>query len=195
MKILFIADEESKMYWDYFKKEYFEGIDLIISCGDLKASYLTFLATMLPIPVLYVHGNHDDKYDRNPPEGCTCIDDKVYEYEGVRILGLGGSICYNNGKHQYTEKQMHSRAKKLRWKIKRKGIDIFVSHAPALGLNDGEDLCHRGFDEFNHILEDYKPKIYAHGHVHMNYGRNIPRETKVGETRVINAYEKYIVEI
>ena len=195
MKILFIADEESKMYWDYFKKEYFEGIDLIISCGDLKASYLTFLATMLPIPVLYVHGNHDDKYERNPPEGCTCIDDKVYEYEGVRILGLGGSICYNKGKNQYTEKQMHSRFKKLRWKIKRKGIDIFVSHAPALGLNDGEDLCHRGFDEFNHILEDYKPKIYAHGHVHMNYGRNIPRETKVGETRVINAYEKYIVEI
>ncbi len=195
MKILFIADEESKMYWDYFKKEYFEGIDLIISCGDLKASYLTFLATMLPIPVLYVHGNHDDKYEHNPPEGCTCIEDKVYEYEGVRILGLGGSICYNKGKHQYTEKQMHSRVKKLRWKIKRKGIDIFVSHAPALGLNDGEDLCHRGFDEFNHILEDYKPKIYAHGHVHMNYGRNIPRETKVGETRVINAYEKYIVEI
>ena len=46
MKILFIADEESKIYWDFFKKEQFEGIDLIISCGDLKPEYLSFLATM-----------------------------------------------------------------------------------------------------------------------------------------------------
>ena len=73
MKILFLADEESKVYWDYFKKEQFEGIDLIISCGDLKPEYLSFLATLVPVPLLYVHGNHDDKYDKRPPEGCICI--------------------------------------------------------------------------------------------------------------------------
>ena len=102
MKILFIADEESKLYWDYFKKEYFEDIDSIVSCGDLKASYLSFLSTMLPIPVLYVHGNHDDKYDRNPPEGCICIEDSVFEYKGVRFLGLGGSNRYKPGVNRYT---------------------------------------------------------------------------------------------
>ena len=63
MKILFLADEESKVYWEYFKKEDFEGIDVIVSCGDLKASYLSFLTTMVGVPVLYVHGNHDDKYE------------------------------------------------------------------------------------------------------------------------------------
>ena len=67
MKILFIADEESKIYWDFFKKEQFEGIDLIISCGDLKPEYLSFLATMTTVPVLYVRGNHDDKYEKYPP--------------------------------------------------------------------------------------------------------------------------------
>ena len=67
MKIMFLADEESKAYWDYFRKESFEGIDLIVSCGDLKASYLSFLTTMVNVPVLYVHGNHDDKYEKNPP--------------------------------------------------------------------------------------------------------------------------------
>ncbi len=30
MKILFLADEESKMYWEYFKKEDFNGIDIIV---------------------------------------------------------------------------------------------------------------------------------------------------------------------
>jgi predicted phosphodiesterase len=73
MKILVLADEEAKVYWDFFKKEDFADIDLIISCGDLKASYLSFLATMVPVPVLYVRGNHDDDYKKDPPGGCTCI--------------------------------------------------------------------------------------------------------------------------
>ena len=31
MRILAIADEESKYLWDYFQKEKLEGIDLILS--------------------------------------------------------------------------------------------------------------------------------------------------------------------
>ena len=67
MKILVLADVESKYLWDYFEKSKLEGIDLIISCGDLKASYLSFLATLSSVPVLYVHGNHDEKYKKIPP--------------------------------------------------------------------------------------------------------------------------------
>ena len=33
MRILAIADEESKYLWDYFQKEKLEGIDLILSSG------------------------------------------------------------------------------------------------------------------------------------------------------------------
>jgi Icc-related predicted phosphoesterase len=196
MKILFIADEESKALWDYFRKEEFEGVDLIISCGDLKASYLSFLATMVPIPVLYVHGNHDDKYEKDPPEGCTCIDGGIFEFEGVRILGLGGCHRYKPGVNQYTNKQMRKRVKRLRFKLwKSKGFDILVTHAPARGLHDDEDPCHQGFYVFNDLIEQYHPKLFVHGHVHMNYGRKFPREDVVGETRVINAYEKFMVEI
>ena len=45
MRILAIADEESPYLWDYFEKSKLEGIDLIISCGDLAPEYLSFLAT------------------------------------------------------------------------------------------------------------------------------------------------------
>ncbi len=83
MRILAIADEESAYLWDYFDKSKLKGVDLIISCGDLAPEYLSFLTTLTSIPVLYVHGNHDEKYDRNPPEGCTCIDDRVYVHEGT----------------------------------------------------------------------------------------------------------------
>ena len=124
MRILVLADEESKYLWDYFEKSKLEGIDLIISCGDLKPEYLEFLATFSKVPILYVHGNHDGIYDEKPPEGCICIDDDVYVYEGIRIAGLGGSMRYNRSKYQYTENEMRERASKLWFKIKRKkGID------------------------------------------------------------------------
>ena len=103
MKILLLADEESKYYWDYCEKSKLEGIDLIISCGDLAPQFLSFMATFAKVPILYVHGNHDACYDETPPDGCICIDDDVYVHEGVRIAGLGGSMCYNFGTYQFTE--------------------------------------------------------------------------------------------
>ena len=146
MRILAIADLESRYYWDFFEKSKLEGLDLIISAGDLDPHYLSFLATYALCPVLYVHGNHDYKYETIPPDGCICIEDTVYEHQGVRILGLGGSMKYNMGHeslHQYTERQMAWRVAKARMKnSKKKGIDIFVAHSPAFRLNDGEDLPH-----------------------------------------------------
>ena len=196
MRILVLADEESKYLWDFFEKSKLEGIDLIISCGDLKASYLSFLATLASVPVLYVHGNHDGRYDQNPPEGCICIEDDIYVHEGIRILGLGGSQLYNYGPYQYTEKDMSKRVRKLWKKLwQHKGFDILVTHSPAYKFNDGEDLPHRGFQVFNELIEKYKPKYFVHGHVHMNYGRQYPREDVLGETKVINAYIRHIVEL
>ena len=196
MKIMVIGDQESKLLWDYFDKSYLEGIDLILSCGDLKPQYLSFLATFTHAPILYVHGNHDSRYKEVPPDGCTCIEDQIYVHKGVRILGLGGSMRYKDGDHQYTEAQMRKRVRKLRWKLKFfKGFDILVAHAPAYQVNDGSDLPHRGFEVFRALMDEYKPKLFVHGHVHMNYGRNFPRLSTYNETQVINAYEKYVFEI
>ena len=128
MKILAVSDEESKYLWDY-EKQKFEGIDLILSCGDLDAEYLSFLATISSVPVLYVMGNHDDKYIVKAPEGCICIENKIYVYKGVRILGLGGSMRYNNGVNQYTEKEMLYRIRKMKLKLlKNRGFEIGRAH-------------------------------------------------------------------
>ena len=190
MKILAIADEESKYLWDFFEKSKLEGIDLIISCGDLDPLYLSFLVTLSTVPVLYVHGNHDGKYEKFPPEGCTCIEDQIFVYQGVRILGLGGSMRYKPGPHQYTERQMRQRVAKLWFQLFRKrGFDILVTHSPAYQLNDGRDLPHQGFQVFRTLLEKYRPKFFLHGHVHMSYGRNHKRYDKYQDTHIINAYE------
>ena len=102
MKILAIADEESPALWDHYMPGRLDGYDLILSCGDLKADYLTFLVTMGHARLLYVHGNHDGSYEVKPPEGCDCIDDQLVVYNGVRILGLGGCLRYHDGPYQYT---------------------------------------------------------------------------------------------
>lgn len=195
MKILAIADEESAYLWDYFEKSKLEGIDLIISCGDLDPRYLSFLATFTSAPILYVHGNHDEKYRQIPPEGCICIDDKIYVHQGVRILGLGGSMRYRPGEFQYTEWQMKNRVRKLWFQLLRHGgFDIMVTHAPAYQLNDGMDLPHQGFQVFRTLLDKYKPKYFLHGHVHMSYGRRHKRYDVYQETQVVNAFERCIIE-
>ena len=90
MKIMVLSDVADKALWDYLDRRLLEGIDLILSCGDLPADYLSFLTCFTDAPILYVHGNHDRTYDVRPPEGCVCVDDDICEVNGVRVLGLGG---------------------------------------------------------------------------------------------------------
>lgn len=196
MKILFVADEESKSLWEYYQPEKLGNPDLIISCGDLKPEYLEFLVTMAHCPLLYIHGNHDTKYIQNPPEGCICIDDALFTYHGVRILGLGGSMKYNNQElpFQCTEKQMQKRIRKRWFDLWRShGVDILVTHSPAKDLHDLKDLPHRGFACFRNFLDIYHPALFCHGHVHLNYA-SLPRLAHYQNTVILNAYERYLYD-
>ena len=138
MKILVLSDQESLSLYEYFSPEKLAGVDLIIACGDLKPAYLEFFATMSNTTVLYVLGNHDKWHPKKQAVGCICIEDDIFEFHGIRILGLGGSMRYLPGAVcQYSEQEMQKRIKKLRWKLfKHKGFDILVTHAPAHELND-----------------------------------------------------------
>ena len=196
MKLLIVSDEEAAALWDYYQPGRLKEYDLIISCGDLKSKYLSFLVTMARCPLLYVHGNHDTDYVKEPPDGCDCIDDMLIEYNGLRILGLGGCRKYHPGEHQYTERQMRRRIRKLRWHLWRAGgVDIVVTHAPPEGVGDGDDPAHWGFECFRALLDKYKPMYLLHGHVHLRYGADPIRERTYGETKVINSSERYVLEI
>ena len=196
MKILLVSDIESRYIWDHFNKEKFNDIELVISCGDLKASYLQFLVTMLAVPVYYIHGNHDEGYVQSPPLGCDTIDDTLIEFKGIRILGLGGSPEYRGGLFQYSEKEMRKRYKRLTKKIKKfGGIDVLVTHSPAYQLGDGEDFAHVGFKTLRNILDDWTPKYHFHGHQHLNYGQKNERSIQYGPTLIVNAHDYHIIEI
>ncbi len=276
MKILLVADREDEKvwnYWDAVGKNRYEGVDLILSAGDIKAAYLEFLVTMLNVPCLYVRGNHDQMYHEQPPKGCVCIDGgviEVIEYEDsgrvmlkeeaimtklgrairsdaagsvsgrvqalrhavkraseidpagvrtIRIAGLGGSMRYRKGPDMYTEREMRSRVRKLKRRIRRgvitrisgkpavsrdmadnarkpgPSIDILLTHAPCKGYGDMEDLAHTGFECFNSLLAAMHPRYHCYGHVHMEYGMIKRESDHPSGTHLINVSGSYILEI
>jgi len=195
MKILLVADKENDFIWDHFDPERYRDIELIISCGDLQPSYLSFLVTMINVPLFYVHGNHDTIYTHHPPEGCDSIEDRIVTFKGLRILGLGGTMKYSGRPHQYTEKEMEKRIRKLKRQLKKNnGFDILVTHAPAYGIGDGKDLCHQGFKCFLSLMDEYSPRYMFHGHMHLNYGR-IDRIQQYKNTTIINCYDHYVIDV
>ncbi|HHT15771.1 MAG TPA: metallophosphoesterase [Clostridiales bacterium] len=195
MRALIVADTESKYIWDHFDKQAIGKVDVILSCGDLKASYLSFLTTMVAAPLYYVCGNHDGSYIKNPPEGCDRLDNKIVNVKGVRIMGFSGCKSRSPKPFHYSEKDVHRQVvKRIPQLCLRGGFDVLVTHAPAFELGDGKDTFHQGFKSYRTLIDMFKPSFHFHGHQHMNYGA-AKREIQYGNTRIINGYGYHIINI
>ena len=196
MKILTVSDCVEPALYDDFRLERFPGVNLILSCGDLPPEYLSFLVTKFNVPLYFVRGNHDIRHDGYRPDGCIDLDNEIAVHQGLRILGLEGSHWYNGKPHQYTERQMRGKIRKIRPKIwRKKGLDIIITHAPPRHIHDGEDQCHRGFECFRDLIKKYAPRYFIHGHIHFNTTDQAQRMTVVNQTKVINSYGYYLFEI
>jgi Icc-related predicted phosphoesterase len=172
------------------------GIELLLSCGDLPPEYLTALRHRYNVPLLYVLGNHDIRYSTSPPVGCSHIDRRIVHVGSTKIIGFSGSRWYNGNINQYTEEQMAGFIKRLRFALWRgKGVDLVVTHAPPRFIHDAEDLCHRGFRSFNRFIDKYQPRHFLHGHIHAHFTSHEERITRVNSTSVINCYGYHVLEI
>ncbi len=195
MKLLLISDAVSPAVYGQLEKDSFGGIDLVVSCGDLPLDYLEYIVSTLNLPCFFVPGNHDERYLDNPPPGWTSLDGRIINHDGIRLMGLGGSMSYkpDAGPYYYSERQMQLRLLRLQpqlWLYKK--IDILVTHAPPYELGDLEGP-HRGFKVFRKILQQYEPRYHLHGHVHLSYSRN-PRIMHFGKTSIINAFEHHVLD-
>ena len=196
MKILAISDYVVSELYDRFDVGRFPGVDLILSCGDLPPEYLSYLVSAFNVPLYYVRGNHDIRYDAKPPRGCTDLHAKLIRFRGINILGLEGSRWYNGGPQQYTEGQMRQTILGLRPKIWwKRGVDIVITHAPPRHIHDAEDPCHKGFVSFRLLIDRYAPLYFVHGHIHADFSDPSQRITVVNETKVVNSYGYFLFEI
>lgn len=196
MRILAVADVEEAWLGSQELRRRLEGIDLIVSCGDLRASYLEFIADMARVPVAYVPGNHDSSYASRPPEGCVCLDGELRDYHGLRLMGLGGSVWYSNGSVGYTESEMGRRAARLVLLAQATGgVDLVVTHAPVAGYGDLDDRVHKGFACFDTMLERLQPGALVHGHVHTSYGRVARRLEHPSGALIVNACGSQVFDL
>ena len=196
MKILTVSDRVESILYDQFDAESFPGVDLILSCGDLPPEYLSFLSAKFNVPLYYVLGNHDIRFESKPPDGCNNLHGKLIQFEGIVILGLAGSRWYNGGPNQYTEEEMRKIIRNLRPRIWRQGgVDIVITHAPPRYIHDAEDQCHKGFKSYQWIIDHYSPRYFIHGHIHSVFSDPLQRITMVNKTKVLNTYGYHLFEI
>jgi Icc-related predicted phosphoesterase len=206
MKILALSDCVVEAIYSLNIREMYGDVDLVIGCGDLPYYYLEFVTTVLPVPVVYVYGNHDktqftsDGRILTAPEGCIPLEGRRETIKGLLLAGLGGSMRYHpRAIHQYTNGQMWTRIARLTPGLMtnrlRHGryLDILVTHAPPFGIHDGQDLPHKGFKSFLAFMRAFKPTYLLHGHKHQ-HRRDIVECTRYHETTVINVYPKKVID-
>ena len=195
LKCLAVSDFEVAELTARVKERRLPDIDFILSCGDMAPEYLSFLRDRLDRPLYYVKGNHDIRYTATNPMGCENIHGKIVQHQGLNILGLEGSMWYNGSENQYTEAMMKKELFRLWFSLWRKKIHLVATHAPPRHIHDREDPCHRGFDSFARFITKHQPGHFIHGHVHEEFARPEDRETRVGNTRVVNACGYTILEV
>lgn len=194
LTVLAIADQVAPLLYDHFSPQRWRDVDLVLSCGDLPPHYLDFLCTNLNVPVLYVRGNHDGNYESTRYDGCENVHGRIVHVKGLRVAGLQGCHLYNGGPYQYTEGQMRRMVAKLRLRALRCGApDIVLTHAPAAGCHDGQDVCHRGFTSFLEAIRAWQPAYFVHGHTHAYNG--IEPVEKIGTTTVLNAFPYSVFQL
>ncbi|MFW5984721.1 MAG: metallophosphoesterase family protein [Halanaerobiaceae bacterium] len=196
MKLLLVADSVHEALYTHFDRDRWSDVDLILSAGDLKAEYLSFLVTLINgAPLYYVRGNHDKRYEQRPPLGCEDIHGRIVNFKGLNILGLEGSNWYNGQGIQYRERQMKWQVLKvLPHLLFNRDIDIILTHAPPAGFHDSNKSSHRGFDIFRYLIDKLNPDYFIHGHIHMSYTRD-DRIIEYKDTKIINAYQYYELDL
>lgn len=210
MKILALSDEVVESLYRPEVKERFGDVDVILGCGDLPYFYLEFMVTILARPLYYVHGNHDkpaqylsDGRIIDRAEGCEPIEDRVAHIgtpDGTLLVaGLGGSIRYNQGPHQYTQGEMSARVLGLTPALLanrvRHGryLDVLISHAPPRHIHETGDRAHEGFEAFRTLMDRFHPRFLLHGHAHV-YRNDAVTATRYKDTQVINVYPYRVIE-
>jgi len=206
MKILALSDQVEDRVYSLAVQGQFQGLSLLLGCGDLPYTYLENLVSVLNVPMFYVPGNHDP--DDNPrlasahAEGGTNLDLKCTHVKGFLLAGFGGSIRYHpDGVNQYSQAEAFQRVIRLLpgllWNRLHYGraLDILITHSPPFNIHDENTQAHRGLKAINWILQWARPRYHFHGHTHF-YRRNLePAVTQLGPTTIMNIFPYKLVEI
>lgn len=216
VSVLAVADETIESLWSSQVRSL--DVDLILGAGDLPFDYLEYLTDALDAPCVFVPGNHDADlagYSAGKvgwmraglpsawpgPVGGVNADRRIVDAAGLRIAGLGGSIKYNGGPNQWTQRQQRRRSRSLTrtkslaetFRGDRRRIDVLLTHSPPFGVGDDTDAAHVGFECLAEVTAALRPQLLLHGHIHP-HGRT-PDDLELHGSVVINTVGYTLLEI
>jgi Icc-related predicted phosphoesterase len=221
-KILALADEPSHYLEQRLAKAglHATSFNAICACGDLKFSYLDSISLYARGKVFHVNGNHDPAPLRRPSFFEVDNDRhqsmlsvgvgenlhaKVIVFGDYLFCGFSGARSGQERPHHYSEREMRGltrrvarRIRFLRWWDRIKGRQsktvIVLSHAPPQGIQDESGGFHEGFACFTRFIQEIKPLLWMHGHLHLNAFNQI-KKTRYAETTVVNVYEFKVITL
>lgn len=177
MKLLVVSDT------DTIEHDIEDPADLLLSLGDLDDPVITRIATKTSVShILAVKGNHDTAAAFPPP--IVDLHMKQFTFAGIRFGGFAGSWRYKpRGHHLFEQAEVAELLADF------PPVDVFLAHNSPRGIHDRNDDVHFGFDAFCDYIERTKPRLFLHGHQHVN------RQTLAGNTNVIGVYGFKYLEI
>lgn len=173
---LAVSDDEDPALGFERNRSELGPLDAILGAGDLQPDYLGFLADAFHAPLVYVRGNHDHGghwvETVRSFSGDALPSGSIEMVDGLPVLALEWPGI------RHDDRQRHDGTAVLdvirlavglliRRLTGRSHPSVVLSHAPPLGVGDGEeDPYHVGFSAYRWLLDSYRPPLWLHGHVH-----------------------------
>ena len=156
MRLLALADEPPPA--DPAELARANDVQAVVTLGDLSADALAPLSAM-ELPVLGVHGNHDDEGDLSEL-GVRDLHLARFELGEWSFAGFEGSVRYSKrALHQYSQEEADELVRRL------PPADVLLCHSPPFGVNDQpDDRAHAGFRALRGWVERHRPAYLLHGH-------------------------------
>ena len=185
MKVLVIADRRPRINIAGVVQK--EGIELIITLGDLSRADILELKDIQDVPKIGVYGNHDSG-TYMPELAIADMHLKIWDYKGLRFGGFQGCVRYKEN----PDAIMFTQEEATQLMANFPAVDVFLSHCPPRGINDEEEVAHQGFDALLEYIERTPPKVLLHGHTYPT------EETAVrqhGQTKIEYVFEYKIIDL
>ena len=182
LKLLLISDTHGSLEYDYDFKLFVKNnnYDLCILLGDINGSDLKTILRFIKVEdIIAIHGNN------YPLElynlfSINDIDNKVIDYNGVKISGISGSFGSRTNKYTF-----YSQYNNLKDMNTLASSDILITHDATFKNNS----YRVGLIGIDYYLVKNKVNYHFHGHLHNSYENIYPNGTKevcVYKYRIIN---------
>lgn len=169
--------------------------DLLIHAGDALSggdagelrSFAAWLDSLEATHKVFVAGNHDVIFEKNPYEARKLLPRDVIYLEGDMTEVAGLKIYGAPWQPEFCDWAFNLKRGwplKEKWEAVPAGVDILVTHGPPLGILDYSRFSqqHVGCEDLRREIDRIKPRLHVFGHIHGGYGIS-----RLGDTVFVNA--------